>query len=127
MPWSACYTDDGVDCRYTGATTSSDVFAANEAIFQHRYARALRYVIVDFTLAESLDLPTADLLGLAEADRQYLLRNPTYMLAMIAPQGLVFGQARTFERFMEGSPLKCTVVQTREQALEWLRSEGMTL
>ena len=127
MPWSTCYANDGVDCRFMGATDSADVYAANDEIFSHRYAETLRYVIVDFTQAESLDLPTADLLGLAEGDRQYLLRNPPYALAMIAPQGVVFGHARTFERFMEGSPLKSIVVQTREQALGWLRNEGVPL
>lgn len=125
MPWATCYADDGAECRFSGATVSADFYAANDAIFSHRYAESLRYIIVDFTLAESLDMPTADLLGIAEGDRQYLLRNPPYALAMIAPQGVVFGRARTFERLMEGSPLKSTVVQTREQALGWLRKEGV--
>jgi hypothetical protein len=127
MPWSNRFADCGVDCRFSGATDGSEVIAANEEIFSHRYAEALRYIIVDFSAAESLNLPTADLLGLAEIDRQYLLRNPSYSLAMIAPQGVVFGYARTFERFMEGSPLRSTVVQTREQALGWLRDEGIPL
>lgn len=127
MPWSTCFADSGVDCRFSGPTDVEDVIAANEEVFNHRYAEALRYVIVDFSAAESLNLPTADLLGLAETDRQYLLRNPSYALAMIAPQGVVFGYARTFERFMEGSPLRSTVVQTREQALEWLRNEGIAI
>jgi hypothetical protein len=125
MAWSARFADIGADCRFSGPTDSADVIAANAEIFRHRYAEALRYIIVDFSEAESLDLPTADLLGLAEGDRQYLLRNPSYALAMIAPQGVVFGTARTFERFMEGSPLRSTVVQTREQALGWLRKEGI--
>jgi hypothetical protein len=125
MPWSAQFVDIGAECRFSGATDSSDMIEANERIFSHRYAEALRYIIVDFSAAESLDLPTADLLGLAECDRQYLLRNPSYALAMIAPQGVAFGYARTIERFMEGSPLRSTVVQTREQALGWLREEGI--
>jgi len=125
MPWSACFAESGADCRFSGDTDATEVVAANHEIFKHRYPEALRYVIVDFSAAESLNLPTADLLGLAETDRQYLLRNPPYALAMIAPQGVVFGYARTFERFMEGSPLRSTVVQTREQALGWLRREGI--
>jgi hypothetical protein len=122
MPWSTCYGNDGVDCRFTGATHGAEVIAANEEVFNHRYAGGLRYAIVDFSQAESLNLPTADLLSLAEIDRQYLLRNPPFALAIIAPQGVAFGAARTFERFMEGSPLKSTVVQTRQQALGWLRN-----
>jgi hypothetical protein len=124
MPWSNTYTESGVDCRFTGATHGAEIYAANDAIFVHTYADRFRYAIVDFTLVESLDLPTADLLRIAEGDRQYLLRNPSYALVMIAPQGVIFGRARTFERFMEGSTLRSTVVQNREQALAWLRSEG---
>jgi hypothetical protein len=44
---------------------------------------------------------------------------------MIAPQGLVFGHARTFERFMEGTSMRSAVVQNREQAIQWLREQGL--
>jgi hypothetical protein len=89
------------------------------------YDDRFKYAIVDFSLAESMDLPTADLLRIAEGDRQYLLRNPPYALVMIAPQGVVWGHARTFQRFMEGTNLRSSVVQDRIQALQWLREQGL--
>lgn len=124
MPWSTIYSEHGADCRFTGDTNGDEIFAASTATLSHGYQQHLHYAILDFSKAESLDLPTADLLRVAARDRQYLLRNPPYALAMIAPQGIAFGYARTFERFMEGSALRSTVVETREQALEWLREQG---
>jgi hypothetical protein len=125
MPFSTSFTETGADCRFTGPTDGEEIYAANTAVFAHAYDEALKYAIVDFSLAESMDLPTADLLRIAERDRRYLLCNPPYALVMIAPQGLVFGHARTFERFMEGTSMRSAVVQNREQAIQWLREQGL--
>ena len=46
---------------------------------------------------------------------------------MIAPQAPVFGLARTFERYMEGSTLRSTVVETRDEAIAWLNGEMMVM
>lgn len=121
MPWSTSYSGNGADCRFTGAADGEQIRAATIDILVHQYDEHLKFVIVDFTAAQSMDLPTADLLRVAESDRQYLLMNPAYAMVMIAPQGIVFGHARTFQRFMEGSTLRSAVVQTRDQALAWLR------
>lgn len=125
MPYSTRFTENGADCRFMGPTNGEEFYAANIEIFVHPYDEEFKYAIVDFSLAESIDLPTADLLRTAEQDRQYLLRNPACALVMIAPQGVVFGHARMFERFMEGSSLRSAVVQDRTQALQWLRDQGL--
>lgn len=123
MPWSTSYSGNSADCRFTGATDGEQVRTAITDTLVHRYDGHLKHVIIDFSLAQSMDLPTADLLRVAESDRLYLLLNPAYAMVMIAPQGIVFGHARTFQRFMEGSSLRSAVVQTRKEAVEWLRQQ----
>ena len=124
MPWSMSFTECSADCRFTGPTDGDELFAADIEMFSHRYNEQFKYALVDFTQAESMNLLTADLLRLAETDRQYLLRNPPYAIVIIAPQGLVFGHARMYERFMEGTALRSKVVRTRDEGTNWLRSLG---
>ena len=113
--------------RFTDRSDGDEVYAANREVYLHVYEEGFQYAIVDFSKVEQLELPLADLLRIAEHDRQYLLRNPPYLLAMIAPQAHVFGLARTFERYMEGSTLRSTVVETRDEAIAWLNTEMMVM
>jgi hypothetical protein len=125
MPWTTTYAARGADVRFMERSDGEEVYEANREVFLHRYEEGFQYAIVDFTRVEQLQLPLADLLRIAEQDRQYLLRNPPYLLAMIAPQAHVFGLARTFEQYMEGSTLRSTVVKTRDEANAWLNAEMM--
>ena len=127
MPWKTTSGARGADVRFTDRSDGDEVYAANREVFLHSYEEGFQYAIVDFSTVEQLDLPLADLLRIAEHDRQYLLRNPPYLLAMIAPQAHVFGLARTFERYMEGSTLRSTVVETRDEAIAWLNTEMMVM
>ena len=127
MPWKTTYGARGADVRFTDRSDGDEVYAANREVFLHAYEEGFQYAIVDFSTVEQLDLPLADLLRIAEHDRQYLLRNPPYLLAIIAPQAPVFGLARTFERYMEGSSLRSTVVETRDEAIAWLNNEMMVM
>jgi hypothetical protein len=102
-----------------------ELYEANREVFLHRYEEGFQYAMVDFSRLEHMHLPLADLLRIAEQDRQYLLRNPPYLLAMIAPQAHVFGLARTFQQYMEGSTLRSTVANTRDEAIAWLNTEMM--
>jgi hypothetical protein len=127
MAWKTTYGARGADVCFTDRSDGDEVYEANREVYLHPYEEGFQYAIVDFSKVEQLDLPLADLLRIAEHDRQYLLRNPPYLLAMIAPQAHVFGLARTFERYMEGSTLKSTVVTTRDEAIAWLNSEMMVM
>jgi hypothetical protein len=124
MAWSCSFTECSAECRFSGPTDGEDIFAADFEMLSHRYDGQFQYALLDFTQADSMTLLTADLIRVAEKDRQYLLRNPPYSVVLIAPQGVVFGHARMYERFMEGTALRSKVVQTREQAMEWLRGLG---
>lgn len=125
MPWKTTFGARGAEVRFTDRSDGDEVYAANREVFLHSYEEGFQYAIVDFSRVEQLDLPLADLLRIAEHDRQYLLRNPPYLLATIAPQAHVFGLARTFEHYMQGSALRSTVVATRDEAIAWLNGEMM--
>lgn len=123
MPWTTTFSDQGAEVRFFGSCDGCEVYDSNREVFMHVYEQGFQYAIVDFSKVEYLDLPTADLLRIAEYDRQYLLRNPTYLLAMIAPQAHIAGLAKTFERFMQGSTLRSVVASSRDEANAWLRAE----
>jgi hypothetical protein len=123
MSWTTTYGARGADVTFWDQSDGDEVYEANREVYLHRYEEGLQFAIVDFSRVERLELPLADLLRIADHDRQYLLRNPPYLLAVIAPQAHVFGLARTFERYMEGSTLRSTVVKTREEAVAWLNGE----
>jgi hypothetical protein len=123
MPFNATYGARGVDVLFSGRCTGEEILDMHSRVYSHRYEEGFHYVIADFSRVEYLDIQIADLLRMAEHDRQYLLRNPSYLLATIAPQAPVSGWLRTFEGFMEGTSLRSHIVRTREEAITWLRTE----
>ena len=123
MPWKSTYGDRGIELHFSGHCDGHDLLAAHESIYDHKYVEGLPYIITDFTLVEYLDLSLADLLRIADHDRQYLLRNPPHLLAMIAPQAAVIGLLRTYQHYMEGSTLRSSISNTRAEALAWLQAE----
>lgn len=123
MPWKSIYGAQGVEIRFSGRCDGAECTDAREAIYGHHYEEGLQYVVADFTNVEYLDLSLADLLKYAEHDRQYLLRNPSHLLALVAPQAPVLRLLRMYEHYMEGSPLRAHIAATRVEALSWLRNE----
>ncbi len=123
MPWKSTYGDRGIELHFSGNCDGQDLLDAHEAIYSHKYVEGLQYIIADFTLVEYLDLSLADLLRIADHDRQYLLKNPPHLLVMIAPQAAVLGLLRTYQHYMEGSSLRSTIANTRNEALGWLQAE----
>lgn len=123
MPWKTTYGAQGVELSFSDRCDGEEILDAHESIYRHRYEEGLHYIIADFAQVEFLDLSLADLLRIAEHDRQYLLRNPPHCLAMIAPQAQVLGLMRAYEEYMSGSNLRTRISNTRAEALLWLRSE----
>ena len=123
MPWTSKYGTRGAEIRYSGRAAGEELCDANRAVLSHAYPDGFQFVLVDFSRVEALDAPLADLLRIAEHDRQYLLRNPSFLLAIIAPQAHVSGLMRTFARYMEGSSLRSTIVRTRDEAVAWLDAD----
>jgi len=123
MPFNATYGARGVDVLLSGRCTGEEILDLHSRIHSYHYEEGFHYVIADLSLVDYLDIQIADLLRMAEHDRQYLLLNPAYLLATIAPQASVSGWLRTFEGFMEGTNLRTNIVRTREEAITWLRTE----
>ncbi len=123
MPWKSMFRSHGVELHFSGHCNNAEVMDARDAAYEHRYEEGLQYMIVDFTRVEYLDLALADLLRLADHDRQYLLRNPSHVLAIVAPQAPVLRLLRMYEHYMEGSPLLMQITSTHAEAISWLRSE----
>jgi hypothetical protein len=123
MPWTSKYAARGAEVRYLGHTLGEELCDANRSVLSHAYPDGFHYVLVDFSRVEALDAPLADLLQIAEHNRQYLLRNPSFLLAVIAPQAHVSGLMKTFARYMEGTSQRAAIVRTRDEAVAWLDAE----
>ena len=123
MPWTCTYGAQGVELHFSERCDGEEMLDAHEAIYRHRYEQGLHYIIADFARVEYLDVSLADLLRIAEHDRQYLLRNPPHLLVMIAPQAPVLGLLRSYESYMAGSSLRTSISNTRAEGLAWLRAE----
>jgi hypothetical protein len=122
MPWKPIYSAQGIDLQFSGQCGGDDLLNAHAAVYSHRYAEGMHYIIADFANVEYLDLSLADLLRIAEHDRQYLLHNPPHLLVMIAPQAPVVSLMRAYEEFMQGSNLRTQIASTRAEGIAWLHS-----
>lgn len=123
MAWTIEYGSQGAELLFTGRCDGADLVGSHEAIYSHHYEEGLRYIVADFSHVDFIEPSIADLVRIADHDRQYLLRNPPHVLALVAPQALVLGLLRIYVDCMEGSPLRTHISSTRSEASAWLLSE----
>jgi hypothetical protein len=127
MPWQATYSAQGVEVRFDGIVTAQEIEAANDALYAHAYAEGLRYQLADFSAVTAINLTAADVQRLADQDQRLAPQGAVVHIALVAPQPLTYGLGRMWQAYVETAGIDVRVCRSRAEALDWLRSRGVTV
>src|SRR5215470_15644080 len=113
-----------LDC--SGSLTLSDFREVqNEFLTCPEKLKELKYVILDLTSADSLNIPYGHVDFLAEQDK--LIANnapPGVLYAVAAPRDLGYGLARMWQILAEQTKWETLVLRSRSEAEAWIRKRA---
>lgn len=121
------FTPNGVDIIFAGVVHVAEVITANHEFWEHDYAPTFEYVIWDMTAVTQLDLSTAEIHRVADDDSHFAPGHRELIQVIVAPTDLMFGISRMWEAFTETADFASMVVRTRGEAIELLRSRGVSV
>ena len=119
-------TDDGVGAVYRsfGVLTSQDLLDADERLHIEIIRNPeLRYLLVDHSAIPEEKVDVESLRVLAERVGENLEIIPEGLIAIVAPNDILYGLSRMWEILAEQSGLTTRVTRTRAEAVAWLKDE----
>jgi hypothetical protein len=119
-------TPDGVGAVYksSGLLTGQELLDADSRMHEEVLANpGIRYLLVDHGAIAEEKVDVASLRNLASRTGRFLEIIPDGMVAIVAPNDVLYGLSRMWEALVEQPGLVSRVVRTREEAVAWLRQE----
>jgi len=113
-----------LDC--SGALTFSEFHEAqNGFLASTEKLKQVKYVILDLTFADSLNISYGDFELLAEREKLLASSGPPGVLhATVSPKDLGYGLARMYQVLSEQSGWETLVLRSRAEAEEWIRKRA---
>jgi hypothetical protein len=126
MPWDARYGAESAELAFRGQTTGMEILEAKRQFFAHRFENGARYVLCDFSAVTHFDVHPSEIRQIVVLDRASVPRTPGLREAVVAPTPLEYGMSRMWE-IQVGDLRKIAVRHSRDEAVEWLHEQGITL
>ena len=117
-------TPDGIGVLFesSGVLTAQDLIGAHERLHvETRHNPGIRYLLVDHSAAPQEQIDSATLEELAQRASDVLEVVQEGIVAIVAPNDVLFGLSRMWESYVERTDLTTRVMRTRTEAAEWLR------
>jgi hypothetical protein len=119
-------TADGIGVVYRsfGILTSQDLYDADERLHSEiKRNPGLRYLLVDHSAIPDEKVDTESLRVLAGRVGENLELIPEGLIAIVAPNDILYGLSRMWETLANQSALTTRVMRTRAEAVAWLEEE----
>jgi hypothetical protein len=127
LPRSITFRRQGAHVDFSGIVTVDDFLGVNDFILGQDDAERPRYVLIDFTGAERIDLSPDDIKAIAAEDERDKERIGDILIPIVAPQTIVYGLARMWEGLVDTAEFDSRVVRTRAEAIAWLAGRGIVV
>jgi hypothetical protein len=128
MPWTTDYLAAGAYVSFFGRMTGEELIRAKTEVYAHSYETGPRFVVLDYTAVEQLDVDRSDVERTVTQDRAVARAMlPDLAAAAVAPEAMTYGVARMWEVGMQSTGWQTTVVRSRAEALGWLAKLGIPL
>ena len=121
MPYEISWEPSGVVQRFSGVVSDEDVIAANLEVYANPLLPAMKYQIVDLSLAEKIDVSSATARAIADWDRRVAETNPNVKAAIITSSSFARGMANMYAITHEvrGGSWTTKVFEREEDARAW--------
>ena len=120
MPFTNKWKDNMIERVATGKVTGEEIIQSSLDMYGDERFDRLRYGLVDFTQAESFEIDEEEIKKVAYMDRAAARSNPNLKIAIVAPQDVINRLANSYVVFAEASPWEAEVLNTLEEARQWL-------
>jgi len=116
----------GIIINFSGALTLSDFHEVQDVFLTStEKLKHVKYVILDLTFVDSLNIPYGDVELLAERSKLIADSGPPGVLhAVAAPRDLGYGLARMWQVLSEHTGWEILVLRSRSEAEEWIRKRA---
>ncbi len=113
----------GVLYLCTGVVTGDDLLAAGASLrASEKRLKKLRYVIVDMTRMESMDVSFADLKKIENNDRLIAQINPEGIVAIIVDKDLPFNIVSAWDIRTTDISWEKRIFREKNEAYDWVRA-----
>ena len=126
VPVKFSLTADGVGAMYAsyGVLTGQELIDVDARIHEEvKRNPKIRYVLVDHTAVPEEKIDTGSLQAMATRTKETLDLMPDAIVAIVAPNDVLFGLSRMWQIQAEQPGLVSRITRTREEALAWLQEE----
>lgn len=120
MPYQTIWRDRGVEWRYSGVLTGSELLASNEAIYGDPRFDDLRWQLVDLSDVTGFDVSERNMKFLAHFDAAAARTNPKIRVAVIAPHSGACEITDFYQQHSREISWETQQFTTREAAEAWL-------
>ena len=122
MPMELQYLPNGgVLLKGVGMVTFRDIKEINEEIYGTKdKILKLSYQICDFISVTGIPLSSEEVKSLAEQDKYAGEINPHMIIATVGEVDVVYGLARMWQAYTDGSPIKTKVFRNMSDAQRWI-------
>jgi len=120
------FTADGIGMVWasTGLLTGRDLLDADTRLRDEvTSGRTIRYLLVDHSAIPEESIESGSIQILAEQSEESLELIPDGVVAVVAPNDVLFGLSRMWEQFVEYPRLTTRVMRSRDEAIAWLQDE----
>ena len=124
MPFDPVFTDgeQGVVFHGHHEVTVRDILDTVEPLASGAVdITSLRYTLVDYTDCTRATLSSRDVREISDSVRRAVVALPNFCMAIAAPGRLIFGLSRMYATFISDTGWDITVVDTVEEAQEFIR------
>jgi len=125
MPVDVYILHGGVGRRWviSGVLSGKELIARNEHIYSSKSYEGVRWLIIDETAVNSLDLTAEQVRTIKRQDDRLALVLPDLVTAVIVPSDLGFGMTRMWEMLTERPGWSVRAFRSAAEADPWLRAE----
>jgi len=124
MPVDIHFTDDGRGSIIIGRgrVSGQEILDAIDQRFSSPVkVKAYFYGLADYTNVENFNVTNEEIVRIADKDEDASRSNPALILAIAAPDDLVFGLGRMFEMHAHSSGWEIGVFREHTEAVVWIR------
>lgn len=126
MTVQVSFAADGIGIIYT----TSGVLTGKDLLWAHSRVQAaieqnpdMRYLLIDHSAVPEERIDTESLKQLAARSGSTLDLMPEALVAIVAPNDVLFGLSRMWAAMAENPKLKTLTSRSRDEAVEWLGRE----
>ncbi|MCW8825708.1 MAG: hypothetical protein OQK78_04715 [Gammaproteobacteria bacterium] len=126
MPLKNEYLKTGIIIWHWGVVTGDELISSNREIYNHKFENGCKFQLAELSKVTDFSLTTKDIKALANMDQSLTTEQPQVGV-VVAQSDYIFGMSRMWSMLAETETFKTHVVRTIDDALDYLRENGIDI